>query len=313
MTYDFYLELVNKLEAVKEFDLRDSPQSRALADLMSKYEIKNLQDVDRFVREFYIPSQRQLEESPHDRLTSDFLLLLITPMVAALRGYIFGSMEAPFKNYEDAMRWLAEQLAAGAEGHGLLYFLCIKAAEISKITTFTTKSIMEYILLNLEPISHKLALHEHIDVGEVPIVNRRIRNAWLSVHFFSDLSLKDLLELHRNIRSFFGTKRGKNFGEEHLELYRMVLQRGGPPTKGVVSFWESIKQEWNGKHKKGRHYQTWKGVKIAYDRICKKLEAKYQGGEKSAEDLSAEFEMPEVIRRDLRWLRQQEVKEDETD
>ena len=302
MEHDFYLELVNKLETVKKFGLRDSPQAKALAELMHNYDIKNLAHADELVRAFYVPSQRQLEKSPHERLTSDFLLRLITPMVAALRGYIFGSMEAPFKKYEDAMHWLAKQLAAGAEGHGLLYFLCIKSAELSKITNFTTKSITEYILLNLEPIFHKLVLHERIGVGEVPIVNRSIRNAWLSVHFFSDLSFKDLLELHRNIRNFFGTRRGKAFKEEHAELYRMVLQRGRPPTKGVVSFWESVKAEWNEKHKEGPHYQTWKGVKIAYDRICKKLEAKYEGGEEY-EDLSAEFEMLEVIRRDLEWLK----------
>lgn len=302
MTYDLYLELVNKLEAVREFGLRNSPQTRALADLMAKYDIRNLEAVDKLVREFHVPSQRDVKESPHTQLTSDFLLVLITPVVIALREFIFGSREAPFRSYEEAMDWLSKQLAAGAEGQALLYFLSTKAAEISRITNFTTKSIIEYILLNLEPIFHKLALHEHIDVGEVPIVNRSIRNAWLSVYFFSDLSFKDLLELHRNIRSFFGAKRGKDFREKHVELYRMVLQRGGPPTKGIVSFWESIKKEWNEKHEKGQYYQTWKGVKIAYDRICKKLEAKYESGQEY-EDLSAEFEMPEAIRRDLRWLR----------
>ena len=299
---DSYREIVNKLEAIKEFKLVHSPESEALAELMCKYEIKNLPDADKFIRQSHMPSQPGVQESPHTQVTSDFLLLLITPLVVALRGYIFGSMEVPFKNEEEVVHWFAKQLAGGAEGHGLLYFLFIKAAEISRITNFTTWSIVEYILLHLEPIAHKLVLHEHVDVGEVPIVNRSIRNAWLSVHFFEDLSFKELVELHRNIRDFFGTRRGKAFKEEHAELYRMVMQMGRPPTKGVVSFWESIKEEWNKKHKKSQSYQTWKGVKIAYDRICKKLEAKYEGREEY-EDLSAKFEMPEVIRRDLNWLR----------
>ena len=303
MGQDFYRELANKLEAVKEFKLANSPQSKALADLMEKYEIKNLPDVDRFVRQFYMPSQRGVQEPPSTPLTSEALLFLIGPMAIGLRGYIFGRMEAPFKNNAEVKDWLDKQLAGGVEGQGLLYFLFTKAAEMSRITNFTTWSIIEYILLNLEPVFHKLVSIEHIDVVEVPIVNRSIRNAWLSVHFFADLSFEELLELHRNIRDFFGTRRSKAFKEKHAELYRMVKRRGQPPAKGVVSFWESIKEEWNKKCKKTQRYQTWKGVKIAYDRICKKLEAKYKGGEEYVEDLSAELEMPEVIRRDLRWLR----------
>jgi len=68
--------------------------------------------------------------------------------------------------------------------------------------------------------------------------------------------------------------------EKHLHLFRMVQQRGAIPSgKGTVAFWESIRKEWNSLHKQ-HTYETWKGVKLAYERIKTQVERriKNKGG-----------------------------------
>jgi hypothetical protein len=97
------------------------------------------------------------------------------------------------------------------------------------------------------------------------------------VRINTELSFDDLLAIYSSIRRYLGVKGSKKSTREHLDLHRMVLQMGGAPSgKGTVAFWTSAKAEWNNKHPE-RKYGTWKGVKIAYDRLHKKLNSRYLG------------------------------------
>jgi len=62
----------------------------------------------------------------------------------------------------------------------------------------------------------------------------------------------------------------------------MIRKRGDIPSReGTVKFWVSVMKEWNDLHPQDK-YKTWKGIKIAYDRIIARLERRVtpKGGTK---------------------------------
>ena len=338
-SYDVCLSKVNKLEAIRKNELQDSTVAGIAAKLVYDYSVGELWYIEELVKELaagqpandrgsteaaYLDDMDdmrkaqggdRLTESPHDQLTSYFLLSLVTPLVHAVRQVVFGTEEAPFVDFDSGMDWIDKGLAAGGRALGEVLFIYEKAAEISEVTNFTTTSVLEYILLNWAPILPKFILEGHSKVHKVPFTKRNIRNTWLTVHLFSDLSFDELSQLYQRIRRYLGTKQSKAFNEKHLELYEKVLEKGGPPTKRVKLFWESIRKEWNEEHK-DKPYATWQGVKMTYERIREKLKLKYEVGEEVKKfELSNEFGKPEVLTRRLRWRRpiaKKEVKEDET-
>ena len=277
MDYDLYFELANQLESVRRLDLRGSPQVRALARFMHKQDIKTLPDVDEFVSDFCIPTRREFEESPHDQLTSEAMTQLIIPWVKLIRKEFFGSEEAPFENYEASLNWITKQkVGKSYPTDSPFHALCEKADEITKATCFTSSSVLGYILCNDTPIMPKVILRGRSMPYELP-TGETITNAWMSVVIIQpDLSFQELLTIHKQVKGYLGCGKRKRFKEEHLKLYKMVTDRGGAPTKGVVAFWESLKDEWNKKHGKKQRYQTWKGIKIAYDRMARKLSAHHR-------------------------------------
>lgn len=72
--------------------------------------------------------------------------------------------------------------------------------------------------------------------------------------------------LYQVIKGKSGSRQLKWANAKHLELYRLVDKKEGPPAKGVVAFWKEVMTEWNQGHSEDI-YTTWKGVKIAYDRL----------------------------------------------
>jgi len=56
-----------------------------------------------------------------------------------------------------------------------------------------------------------------------------------------------------------------------LELYQLVKGRGGAVKgKGSVAFWELINKDWH-----NDECATWKGAKLAYQRLEKRLSNQY--------------------------------------
>ena len=71
--------------------------------------------------------------------------------------------------------------------------------------------------------------------------------------------------------------KGKRLNTNHLQLCRLVQNKGGAPKgKGTLAFWKSVMDEWNTPHPKNE-YKTWKGVKIYYERIISKLRPDHIG------------------------------------
>lgn len=111
---DFFLGLVNNLEDIRKWELKDSPLAQGLAKFMFKYEIRNLEDVRDLVKSL-VPSLQakgatiSSELTSDMLLTSDFLADRILPWVQLVRTELFGSADAPFSSIKEAENWIQEQ------------------------------------------------------------------------------------------------------------------------------------------------------------------------------------------------------------
>jgi len=146
-----------------------------------------------------------------------------------------------------------------------------KIIEVVKATGFTTASVKMHILANtplvLPSLSYGIIDRTHSLPSGASIVNRFAR-----VTIRSDLTFEDLRSAYRSIRRELGITRSKSHTTKHLQLYQMIRGRGRIPSrKGTVTFWKSVMGEWNNLHPQDK-YKTWKGVKLAYDRIIAQLE-----------------------------------------
>lgn len=146
-----------------------------------------------------------------------------------------------------------------------------KILAIAKVTGFTWKSVRMHILVDappvLPPFTFSILKETHPLPSGTSFLNRFAR-----VTIRGDLTFEELRSLYRSIRRELGTKRSKRPTTKHLQLYQMVRKRGGIPSrKGTVTFWKSVMREWNNLHPQDK-YKTWKGVKLAYDRIIAQLE-----------------------------------------
>jgi len=153
--------------------------------------------------------------------------------------------------------------------------LFYKAGEIDEATGFDFFSIVMYILANIKPVLPCFKLHTQEEVKKLPqgkdLVNRSVR-----VTIRGELSPDEWRSLYRDIRRELRLKRTKAFNEKHLEIYRMVQQRGSPPKqRGMgTAFWESVRVEWNKGHPEDA-YSTWREVKQVYCRLYNRLKGRY--------------------------------------
>jgi hypothetical protein len=148
--------------------------------------------------------------------------------------------------------------------------LSAKADEISTASGFSASSLRLYILADIRPTSSTIEWRSSEIVSELPS-GISLTNRFVRLNVRGGLSFKELYSTYQRIRRELNTRRKKGFNKKHLELYRMVRRRGYPPSgKGTKAYWSSVQLECNETHKKDR-YKTWKGVKITYDRLHKKL------------------------------------------
>jgi hypothetical protein len=127
-----------------------------------------------------------------------------------------------------------------------------------------------YVLADASPVLPPFTLGISKETHSLPS-GTSVINRFARVTIRGDLTFYDLRSLYRSIRRELGITRSKRPTIKHLQLYEMVRRRGSiPRQKGTVAFWESVMKEWNDFHRQDK-YKTWKGVKLAYERIIAQL------------------------------------------
>ena len=238
-------------------------------------------------------------------LTSDYLAYLLRQWVREIRIRNCHSEHAPFKSYGDALNWMESQsteltpelmeryprahlnmlpLYRTKEGQLAYINPNPRAKELMDILTESHKmkektglgtiSLMMYILADIKPLLPSYewsayALHQELSTEEGLVSYKKSE---MTVKIKSAMSWKDMLTLYELMRTHFGAKKRKELNEKHLELYHIVQGRGGPVKgKGAKGFWESIQKELN-----YDSWNSWEAAKIAYYRIVKNLEDRFQ-------------------------------------
>ena len=152
---------------------------------------------------------------------------------------------------------------------------------ISAQIGLTPISVVMYIIADIKPVLPAYSCGGTEALIILPTENGKIEygRRQLNITINTELNFNELLALYKSVRGFLGVSKNKTLGSKHLELYQIVQRSGGPPKrKGTVSFWNSVKNEWNKLHSDNsfEQYRSWKAVKIAYDRIIEKLNGRFQ-------------------------------------
>jgi len=151
------------------------------------------------------------------------------------------------------------------------YALLDDILEVCKKTGFTYKSAEMHILADTSPVLPPFTFGIVRETHSLPS-GTSLQNRFASVTIRGDLTFEDLRSLYRSIRRELGIKHSKRLTKKHLQLYEMVTKRGSIPNgAGTVAFWTSVMKDWNVLHRQDK-YKTWKGVKLAYERIIDQVE-----------------------------------------
>ena len=227
----------------------------------------------------------------HALLTADYLAESLKPSIKAIRKTYFGSEDSPFNSFEAAEQWYGPIRGELLYRAGLVVVygelpkdlpeFSSDAVErwdtvedelmaLSAETGIETDSLIYYVLADIKP----LTLPYEISMPGKEYCKGRRKCYYVNIKVNTELGFEDLFTIYNTIKEALGVKKGKRLNKRHLELYTMVQERGGAPTrKGAVKFWQLLLKEWNGRHK--GEYQEWRCIKRAYDRLCKKLYAQY--------------------------------------
>ncbi len=323
MQYEICLEMASKLEVIKERHLQDSPIVKRLADLIHKYNVLDLEHLNELAQSLIVAGSGRKEEpsfelSPESLLRTELLSEDLAPWVRSLRKRLFGKVEAPFDSYDSAVNWVKEYDAekkavptgpnsfsvsarrnirySEPDGTDTIQFALINSP-LEKIIFASQKltkqleigldwnSLVFYVLADIPPFIPPLKVNISSYRGSLPS-GREVKYRKATVEIREGFNLAYLRWLYEVLRREMGLKKKKGFNARHLELYRLVKQRGGEPqAKGtIVSFWKSVMDEWNTSHTKNR-YESWKGVKKAYERVISKLKANTSEDMKIYEEL----------------------------
>jgi len=95
------------------------------------------------------------------------------------------------------------------------------------------------------------------------------------LEIFRDLNNKEISSLFRDINRHLKIK-GKQLTQNHDHLIKLVEKHGGVPEKGIMKFWEKIRQEWNKKYQ-NKKYMTSIDLRKAYQTILKREKMMWSG------------------------------------
>jgi hypothetical protein len=317
MDYNDYLEMVKNLEAFRRLK-PDDKVIEAIARFAYQEQITDLFGLNKLIEVFAGSLNREdvkpSDLSPSTKLTSEFLIDQIMPWVEGVRLELFKSKAAPLSTFEEAHEWLKREQEGFRQQYGVEtqtktkskpvrkapkekypfleyslrqkpslyppYLACMyRASEIAYATGFDTLSIAYYILAGIRPTLRRVETYSTEEIHRLPSGDSLV-NRLVTIEIRGEISFEEQHILYQDIRQELRIKRTKAFSEKHLELYRMVRRNGeSPRKKRIVAFWKSKMEEWNEKHP-NEQYTTWKGLKIAYERNCKKLGKLYLKGGK---------------------------------
>ena len=240
----------------------------------------------------------------HALLTADYLAESLKPTIKAIRKTYFGSEDPPFNSLDEAKAWsdiyddgpsyLRKEKAEKwlsvfrverpptvspfftANGEEFWEMTPGKwhwdeaekeIQELSGKTGISPDSLRFYVLADIKPLTMPYGIYMP---GKEYCEGKR--KCWyVDIRVNTELSFDDLLELYHTVKEALGVKRGKMLNEKHLELYRLVMSRGGAVKgKGSAAFWELINKDWH-----NDECATWKGAKLAYQRLEKRLSNQY--------------------------------------
>lgn len=275
------------------------------------YEVpRTIEYIGRFVSCFENAAPSIFEKTPETSLTGDYLALLLRRWVQEIRERNFNSKQAPFRTYEDALKWMEEQskeltfqdlqmkpyielipLYRTAKGEIAyinpkpgakeLWDVLVESNKMKDKTGVMTMSLMMYILADIKPILPPyewlaVRIGHEIETEEGMV---KFMKTELTVKIRRQIGWDEWKKLYNEIRDYFKVSKGKKLNKMHLQLYEIVRKRGSiPKGKGTKAFWESVNQDWHNPKCK-----TWKGAKLAYQRLESKLSNQYLAREAQSE------------------------------
>jgi hypothetical protein len=246
------------------------------------------------------PPRPVFEYSADNLSRSEKMLELIRPVVEKLRLELFGKREAPFADYDAALRWIGEEAPAEAtaffektgdmrarvkELDGEIERLVLERNELeesyltgtvdyrtvpvqlaSGFRTFpgTMLRTLALTVRSMAAITNFRENHltVYVLVGIKPV------QKLIDISVYGPVSVRDLVAFYR--RHFPAVKRARRISPASLAIVEFIKARGGVPAKGKMKFWENAARAWNKVHKRNSAI-TLDGIKRAYERALKRL------------------------------------------
>jgi hypothetical protein len=302
MEYDLAIDIVKNLESIKKYDIKDGLVLNTLANVVQKYDVKDLRMLNDLVEPLLAISKSESQKetlflSPESLLQADIFEKGLIPWVSELRKEVFGKGEIPFSNRDSYIDWLKtysktqkqaleylkERYRTKPEGttvnlansfiEGMHFtedtppgLIGKRVSEQAEEMGIEEKSLLMHVLLGTKIICPRWKLSFEFGGGCLPVSNLEFRLERINISYNRQLNSEDVSEIFKEISGGIVYRKSKKINKKHLELYRLVNQKNVPVKKGVVAFWKQIMHDWNFHHP-GAQYGTWKGVKMAYDRI----------------------------------------------
>jgi hypothetical protein len=241
------------------------------------------------------------EYSVNNVVLSEKALERIRPAVEELRLELFGKTEAPFADYDSALRWIKKEAPAEAteffkkvgnqwarvkEIDGKIEELAIERNEIgesyltgnyywtvpvqlaSGFRTFPGTKLRKLALAvrDLAAISRFRENHltVYILVGIKPV------QKLIDISVYGPVSVRDLVAFYR--RHFPAVKRSRRISAANIAVVEFVKARGGVPAKEKMKFWRDASRAWNRIHRRKEPISL-DGLKRAYERSVRKIGA----------------------------------------
>jgi len=228
----------------------------------------------------------------------------LKPWAEKLRKKLFGVTEALFSDYNAAVDWIKQynvlitwRIDDPSIGDSEPYRRNIRFFEndgkvgivnarinspLEKII-FASQKLVKELEIGLE--YNSLVIYVLADIPPfVPIIDVGINNSLVRLpsgryinYRQAEITIREgfnltwLRWLYKVLREDMHLAKKKELNANHLQLYRLVQNKGGAPKgKGTLDFWKSAMDEWNIYHPKNK-YKTWKGIKMGYERIMSKV------------------------------------------
>jgi hypothetical protein len=235
-----------------------------------------------------------LQLNPSQILNMELLNEDLEPWANFWRKKLFKSNQIPFENYSKAVRWIrkyditrlnveeCKRNIIVVDDNGVDDSVMVKIGSPIDRLIYASQKLTKKIEIGLDWISLVFYVlidsRPYIPPVDVSVVGyyvlmpsgREILNKEARLVIRKNFSVNDLNWAYKTIRKSMGIRKKKVINFKHVQLYRLVQKKGGPPKKkGIVNFWEEVKNEWNRLYP-NRTYKTWKGLRIAYERLYKK-------------------------------------------